>query len=139
MTSEFVIAVHALVYLYRMKETIASDVLAESVCTNPVCIRKVMGKLKKEGIVETKEGLNGGYRICEGGEQINLKTISDVLKIKLVKSSWHSGNTDKTCMICSGMAGIMGELVGDMDLLCREYLEKITIAEINGRIFRRES
>ena len=43
MNSEFIIAVHALVFLYHKQEVVASDVLAENVCTNPVCIRKVMG------------------------------------------------------------------------------------------------
>ena len=47
MTSEFAIAVHALVFLDRSNATIASEELADNVCTNPVCIRKVMGKLKK--------------------------------------------------------------------------------------------
>lgn len=46
MTSEFAIAVHALVFLDRSNATIASEELADNVCTNPVCIRRVMGKLK---------------------------------------------------------------------------------------------
>ena len=48
MTSEFAIAVHALVFLDRSNATIASEELADNVCTNPVCIRRVMGKLKKD-------------------------------------------------------------------------------------------
>ena len=47
MTSEFAIAVHALVFLDRSNATIAREELADNVCTNPVCIRRVMGKLKK--------------------------------------------------------------------------------------------
>ena len=52
MTSEFAIAVHALVFLDRSNATIASEELADNVCTNPVCIRKVMGKLKKHPCVQ---------------------------------------------------------------------------------------
>lgn len=55
MTSEFAIAVHALVFLDCSNATIASEELADNVCTNPVCIRKVMGKLKKAGLIETRE------------------------------------------------------------------------------------
>ena len=54
MTSEFAIAVHALVFLDRSNATIASEELADNVCTNPVCIRRVMGKLKKAGLIETR-------------------------------------------------------------------------------------
>ena len=44
MTSEFTIAVHALVFLNHKGETLDSETLAENVCTNPVRIRKVMAK-----------------------------------------------------------------------------------------------
>ena len=57
MTSEFAIAVHALVFLDRSNATIASEELADNVCTNPVCIRRVMGKLKKAGLIETRRRL----------------------------------------------------------------------------------
>ena len=57
MTSEFAIAVHALVFLDRSNATIRQvKKLADNVCTNPVCIRRVMGKLKKAGLIETREG-----------------------------------------------------------------------------------
>ena len=56
MTSEFAIAVHALVFLDRSNATIASEELADNVCTNPVCVRRVMGKLKKAGLIETRHG-----------------------------------------------------------------------------------
>ena len=54
MNSSFSIAVHALVYLNHMERVLSSEELARNVCTNPVLIRKVMSKLKKAGIVDTK-------------------------------------------------------------------------------------
>lgn len=135
MTSEFAIAVHALVYLHHRDETVASDVLAENVCTNPVCIRRVMGKLKKAGIIETKEGIGGGYRICGHAEGLNLRKVSEALEIDIIKSTWHSGNPDKKCMIACGMAGIMDEIEDGMNHICREYLEKITLKDIEHKIF----
>ena len=63
MTSEFAIAVHALVFLDRSNATIASEELADNVCTNPVCIRKVMGKLKKAGLIEAVTGSQKQIRI----------------------------------------------------------------------------
>ena len=80
MTSEFAIAVHALVFLDRSNATIASEELADNVCTNPVCIRRVMGKLKKAGLIETREGMGGGYRIAKANSDITLRQISDALE-----------------------------------------------------------
>ena len=67
MTSEFAIAVHALVYLNHKQETLASEELAKNVCTNPARIRKVMAKLKKKDLIATKEGQNGGVSHFHGG------------------------------------------------------------------------
>ena len=61
MTSEFTIAVHALVFLNHKKESKSSEELAKNVCTHPARIRKVMARLKKAGLVKTKEGIDGGY------------------------------------------------------------------------------
>ena len=47
MTSEFSVAVHALVFLNHKGTTYSSEGLAENICTNPARIRKVMAKLKK--------------------------------------------------------------------------------------------
>ena len=62
MNSDFVVAVHAMVFLHHKAETVSSEMLAENICTNPVRIRRVMARLKKAGLVETREGrTQGGY------------------------------------------------------------------------------
>ena len=59
MNSEFSVAVHTLVFLNHMGTTLSSEELAKNVCTNPARIRKIMAKLKKAGLVDTKEGIDG--------------------------------------------------------------------------------
>ena len=48
MSSEFTIAVHAMIWLNRQGGTLDSETLAEKVGTNPVRIRKVMAKMRKK-------------------------------------------------------------------------------------------
>lgn len=55
MTSEFTIAVHALVFLNHKGTVFSSEGLAANVCTNAARIRKVMAKLKKADLVKTRE------------------------------------------------------------------------------------
>ena len=107
MTSEFAIAVHALVYLNHKQETLASEELAKNVCTNPARIRKVMAKLKKKDLIATKEGQNGGYHTSMEAADVNLAMIYDALETEAVCPSWKSGNPDMDCMVASGMADIM--------------------------------
>ena len=64
MDSSFNLAVHALVCLSHSGRSLSSEALAENICTNPTRVRRVLAGLKKAGMVETREGLDGGYRLC---------------------------------------------------------------------------
>ena len=136
MTSEFSVAVHALVYLNHKGISLSSEELAENVCTNAARIRKVMAMLKKAGIVVTKEGIEGGYQFILDPGSVTLYDISRALNVRFVASAWHSGDTDMDCLIASGMADIMDEIYLKMDKQCQEYLAAITIKTIDQRIFK---
>lgn len=135
MTSEFAVGVHALVFLNHKDCVLSSEELAENICTNPARVRKVLAKLKKKGLVDTKEGLNGGYHMSKKPEDIHLGQICDALQMDSVKMGWKSGSLDKDCMVASGMAGIMDGICQEMNDICREYLNTITIKDIDRKIF----
>lgn len=137
MTGEFAIAVHALVYLNHKAVTLSSEELAENVCTNPARIRKVMSKLKKSGIVSTKEGIKGGYLFQLNPSKVTLKDINEAIEMRIVSSSWHSGDSDMECLVASGMAEIMDGIYTQLDAICKNELEKITIADIDSKIFKK--
>lgn len=136
MTSEFAIATHALVVLSHKKTVVSSDVLAENICTNPTRVRKVLSRLKKAGLVETKEGAEGGYLLVVPAGQIDLGTVADTLEVSFVAASWKSGNPEMSCMISSGMAGVLDGLYADLDRNCREQMGRITIADLENQIFK---
>ena len=112
MTSEFTIAVHALVFLNHKGAVFSSEGLAANVCTNAARIRKVMAKLKKADLVKTKEGVDGGYLFHRDSRDVNLSMVAEALDTPFVAASWKSGNPHMACLISSGMAGIMDELYG---------------------------
>ena len=60
MTSDFSVAVHALVYLGHQEATVSSEVIAKNVCTHPARYAKIMAKLGKAGMVYAHEGKAGG-------------------------------------------------------------------------------
>lgn len=137
MTSEFTIAVHALVFLNHKATVYSSEGLAENVCTNAARIRKVMAKLKKADLVKTKEGVEGGYLFHRDSGEINLAMVAEALDTPFVTVSWKSGNPHMCCLISSGMAGVMDELYSDLDQCCRERLSRVTIASLDQKIFRK--
>ena len=77
MNSDFCVAVHALVYLNRRGCVLSSEELARNICTNPARVRKVLARMKKDGLVETKEGSSGGgYRFAKGAGEVSLAQVA---------------------------------------------------------------
>lgn len=135
MTGEFTIALHALVYLDHKACTLSSEELAENICTNPARVRKVMSRLKKAGLVSTKEGAVGGYRFDGDPAAVSLLTLADALGTDFVVAGWHSGNQEMDCLVASGMANIVDGLCAELDGLCRQRLSQLTVADISEKIF----
>ena len=85
-SSRFTVAVHILALLKIEKEyTLTSSQIAESVNTNPVVIRRLMGKLKDAGFIEVSRG-NSGVRLLKSLDEI---TLFDVYKAVEVVEQGH--------------------------------------------------
>lgn len=135
MNSDFNVAIHALVYLDHKACSLSSEELADNICTNPARVRKVMSNLKKQGLVASTEGAQGGYAMTRTAEGIALDEVARAVGGKFVYSTWMSGDSDKECLVSSGMAGVMDDLYAELDEVCRRTLHDKTIAGIERRIF----
>lgn len=135
MTSEFGIAVHALVFLYSQGETVTSEKLAQNICTNPARVRKVMAQLKRAGLVQTHEGAVGGYRFAADAHAVTLCDVAQAVDASFVSAAWHSGDVDKPCLVASGMGALMDEVYAGLDALCKERLRSVSIADLQARLF----
>lgn len=138
MTSEFAIAVHALVYLNHKAKLLTSEELAENICTNPVRVRKILAKLKKSELINTKEGIDGGYSFVLDANKVTLRQISQAVNARFVDTAWRSGDMSMDCLIASGMANIMDGIYDDLNEQCNDHLNKITINDIDKIIFKKE-
>ena len=135
MNSDFMVAVHALVYLNHKADTVSSEALAENICTNAARVRKVMVPLKRAGLVSTREGSVGGYRFAADAAEVSLRTVADALGVRFVESTWHSGSHDMDCLMACGMADVMDGIFADLNKRCFEELDRTSVADIDARIF----
>ncbi len=139
MTSEFAMAVHALVFLNHKGGCLSSEKIAENVCTNPATVRKVLAKLKKTGLIETKEGVEGGSCFIKNPERVTLAQVCRSMEEIPVTVSKRTGYQDPGCLLASGMADVMADIYKNMNEQCMKYLEKTTIADIERKIFTNPS
>src|SRR5258707_11720814 len=72
----FAIAVHVLAVLaYKEGDRVTSAMLAESVNTNPVIIRRLLLTLQRARLVDTRKGAGSGSRLSRSPRRINLAEI----------------------------------------------------------------
>lgn len=73
-STRFSIAVHILLLIALSSQDCTGDFIAGSVSTNPVIIRRIMGMLKKAGLVEVRPGV-GGATLLKDPDQVTLLEI----------------------------------------------------------------
>jgi len=71
----FSVAVHVLVFLAMSEEPVPSGLLAESVSTNPVVIRRLLGTLRRAGLVRATTGPRGGFVLARRPSAIPLDRV----------------------------------------------------------------
>jgi len=134
MTAEFAVAVHAMELLHHKGDVLSSETIARNVCTHPARVRKVLAKLEKAGLVEGRNGQQGGYCLVRSAEEITLLHIFDAVCSTLVKGTWRSGDMDQDCMVASGMAAVMDGVYTAVEESGRETLSHITLADVDRQI-----
>lgn len=68
----FVTAIHICVYLHLNQGLGSSRSIAESIGTNPVLVRRLIGRLKDHGLVKVFRGKTGGCELARSGSDITL-------------------------------------------------------------------
>lgn len=76
-SSRFVVAIHALSVLARAagKGPVCSTMVAQSVHTNPVVIRRLMSELEKAKLVRAVAGRSGGFELDRTADSITLADV----------------------------------------------------------------
>lgn len=75
----FAISIHILTLLANADdEWLSSEYIASSININPVLVRKEISNLRKAGLVQSKEGKNGGSSLAKPADQI---LFSEIYKI----------------------------------------------------------
>ena len=80
--TRFAIAVHVLTYLagHDGIRAVSSDELAASTNANPVHVRRVLGPLRREGLVRSRPGPHGGWEIARPAAGIALDEVWALLQ-----------------------------------------------------------
>ncbi len=102
--------------------------IAEHAGTNPVVVRRVLGKLREAGLLISEKGHAGGWRLARGPEQITLADVYLALDESLVASS--AQEEIPSCSVEHVLQRKVASVLEEIELSLIERLAATTIAEV---------
>ena len=132
--SRFAVAVHVMTALaYNRGEWISSPALAESVRTNPVVIRRLLGQLRRAGLVRARMGMAGGVRLARRPESI---TLLDVFRAVEGGSPFVVPDKpeNKACEVSCSMKPLLASVLAETDRAISRSLEKTRLSDLAREI-----
>ncbi|MBN2980801.1 MULTISPECIES: Rrf2 family transcriptional regulator [Cohnella] len=136
-SSRFSVAAHILSLLDMFKDQrLTSDSIADSVNTNPVVIRRIMGMLNKAGLVHTSAGVAGARLAREMSEITLLDVYRAVQGEQEALFSMHE-NPNPACPVGRNIQGALETTFGRAQLAMENELAKVTMADISLDIAQR--
>lgn len=128
-SSRLSVALHALVHLVDKSEAVTSSTLAECLMTNPVVVRRVMGELRKAGIVASAKGHDGGWRLTRVPAEVSLQQVHAALGETLLLRA-ESDPGDTACTIVRTVDRVMSDFLADAEVLLAARLNRISLADL---------
>lgn len=138
-SSRSAVGVHVLTLLAQAgDEPLSSEVMAGSVNTNAVVIRRELGLLRQAGLVRSQEGSGGGWRLARNPKRITLLDVyRAVEKEKLF--SLHNQQPNPACLVGRSIQGALEDVFGNAEAAMERRLEKTTIDDVLGAVQKRAS
>ena len=111
------------------QEVIASQILAASVNTNPVVVRRLLMALRRAGLIETFAGKNGGTRLRRTPERVSLAEIYEAVEPRQVIRV-NEREALSECHVSCNMKRIMSGVAEGTEDAVRRHLRGITLAQL---------
>jgi len=132
-SQRFPVAAHTLAYLahrnaYSREQAVSSSVLAASIPTNPVVIRRMTTQLAKAGLLATCSGVAGGAWLLKKPEHIRLDEV-----LRAVNGCAHLGSAPvgaKGCPISQAIPKAVNEAMTLANAAASQSLATITVADL---------
>lgn len=131
-SSRFAVAVHTLAYIAVRKSAslaITSEMIARSVNTHPVVIRRILGALRAAHLVRSQPGTGGGWTLAKKASAITLCQIYHAVENEPL-FALHYRAPNARCEVARNMVGILGGHFDEAARAMEGRLERISLAQV---------
>ena len=132
-SGKFAITLHILTLLSKFPdEYLSSDFIAGSMNLHPVLVRKEIANLKKNHIVESKEGKNGGTKLLKLASEISLDHIFK-MTFETVSLGYSKNDPNPDCPVGKQINKNLDELYADINQKISVQLRGISLTEFSDK------
>lgn len=134
-SSRFIVAIHALSVLARSagKGPVCSAMVAESVHTNPVVIRRLMGELERSQLVKSVAGRSGGFELGRAATEITLADVYFAVEDENV-FRMHKPDLESQCPIAKQLGAVLNGPLRAAECALHSTLRKTTLHDVASSI-----
>lgn len=134
-SSRFSVGVHVLTLLASNPagELLTSDRLAGSVNTNPVVIRRILGQLKKAGLVEVRAAAGGTY-LRRDPATITLLDVYRAVDVVEARLFSRHENPNPTCRVGRNIQAALDGTLTRAQAALEQELAATTLAQVVARV-----
>jgi DNA-binding IscR family transcriptional regulator len=133
-STKFAVAIHTILLFAlddknRGKEKVSSKNVALSVNTNPVVIRRIVGLLKKSGLLVVKPGLSGAV-LTRKPRDISLGDIYAAVKAEEESIFKLHENTSASCPVGSKINIVLKKKLAKVEATLEHELSQIFLSDV---------
>lgn len=123
-------AVHIMTALAYVGEKTSSELLALSVGTNPVVVRRLLGELNRAGLIRAERGKTGGFTLARSSREVSLLDIYRAVADEQDLVPLHENPENRLCPVSCNVRGVLAaHLQKAQDVFERE-LGKVMLADL---------
>jgi DNA-binding IscR family transcriptional regulator len=132
--SRFAVAIHILTILaYKHPDSLTSEFIACSVTTNPVVIRRVLGELRRAGLVASQAGNGGGWRLLRLPQAITLLNAYEAVQEGAL-FAMPPQRPNPYCEIGKTIQQALNVLFAGAEAALEQNFAQTTIADVLARV-----
>jgi Rrf2 family protein len=135
--SRFAMASHIMTAIaLKDHELVNSTYLADSLNTNPVVVRRILGDLQKAGLLETTAGRNGGARLAKKATAISLFDVfAAVDEGELF--AYNPNDPNKKCALSCEMKTVLKPIFTSASQALAENLRQVRLSDLVSQTSRK--
>ncbi|MEU5267899.1 Rrf2 family transcriptional regulator [Streptomyces hygroscopicus] len=138
LSSRSAVAIHALTMLARWGDrSLTSAEIADSLASNPVLVRRILGSLRNAGLVWSTEGRGGGWSLARAPRDITLYDAYAAVEEGRILSR-HAHPPSEACEVGRNISALLEVEFRDAERAMEERLGRTTIAHLLRRVLANE-